>query len=247
MVSPVGVRLLGGFELVRDGRTVLLPPTAQRLVAFLAMLGRPVERSFVAGSFWLDLPDRRAAANLRATVWRLNRAGCGVRATQAGHDVRAIVDGSPSHLWLDPGVAVDHRDAVSLALRLIDPRQEVDDDELDIAILESDLLPGFDADWVLLERERIRQLRLHALDALCDRLTTAGQPARAVLAGLAAVRAEPLRESAQRSLIRAHLEAGNRSEAMRQYGRFKSLLHDQLGMSPSHLMHALMGPVFAAP
>ena len=38
-----------------------------------------------------------------------------------------------------------------------------------------ELLPDWYDDWVLLERERFRQLRLHALDALCDDLTRAGR------------------------------------------------------------------------
>ena len=42
-----------------------------------------------------------------------------------------------------------------------------------------------------MERERFHQLRLHALEALCDRLTTAGRYGEAIDAGLAAVTAEP--------------------------------------------------------
>ena len=80
-----------------------------------------------------------------------------------------------------------------------------------------DLLPDWNEDWVLIERERFRQARLHALEALCDRFSEAGRMMPAIQAGLAAVTADPFRESAHRALIRTHLREGNRSEALRQY------------------------------
>jgi DNA-binding SARP family transcriptional activator len=93
---------------------------------------------------------------------------------------------------------------------------------------------------VLLERERFHQLRLHALEALCDRLTTAGRYGEAIDAGLAAVTAEPLRESAHRVLIKAHLAEGNQGEADRQYQLCRRLLRDELGVDPSNALRALL-------
>ena len=64
------------------------------------------------------------------------------------------------------------------------------------------MLPACYDDWVLVQRDRFRQLRLHALEALCERLTASGRYGEAIDAGLAAVCAEPLRESSHRVLIR---------------------------------------------
>jgi DNA-binding SARP family transcriptional activator len=47
-------------------------------------------------------------------------------------------------------------------------------------LLAKDLLPGWDEDWLQLERERHRQLRIHALEALSQRLTSGGQYAAAI-------------------------------------------------------------------
>ncbi len=99
--------------------------------------------------------------------------------------------------------------------------------------LAGDLLPGWYDDWVIVERERIRQLRLHALEVLCENLSRSGRHAQAVDAGLSAVAEEPLRESAQRALIAAHLREGNVSEAVRQYDRYRKLLGASLGLEPS--------------
>ena len=56
---------------------------------------------------------------------------------------------------------------------------------LDLAALKGEILPDWYDDWLLLERERIRQLRLHALEAIrCTRLTAAGRFGEAIEAAL---------------------------------------------------------------
>jgi DNA-binding SARP family transcriptional activator len=70
-----------------------------------------------------------------------------------------------------------------------------------------------------------------------------GRFGEAVQAGLAAVKAEPLRESAQRSLIRAHLAEGNLGEALRQYHSFRRLLLEELGVGPSAELEDLVLPL----
>ena len=104
-----------------------------------------------------------------------------------------------------------------------------------------DLLPGFYDDWVLMERERIRQRILHALEALSENLTAAGRFADAIEAAMLATSAEPLRESAQRTLIRAHVAEGNLTEACRSYRAYHELMHRELGVTPSGDFAASLG------
>ena len=99
--------------------------------------------------------------------------------------------------------------------------------------MSGDLLPDWDDEWVLLERERFRQIRLHALERSCELLMASGRLTEAIDAGLAALAAEPLRESAHRVLIRAHLAEGNRFEALRQFERYRDLMRSELGLAPS--------------
>ena len=115
------------------------------------------------------------------------------------------------------------------------------------AELAADLLPEWPDDWVSAERERFHQLRLHALEAMCARLTALGCHGEAVDAGLAAVRADPLRESAHHAVISAHLAAGNRSEAIRQYGRCRHVLLRELGLEPSESLRDLVPAAHPAP
>jgi DNA-binding SARP family transcriptional activator len=87
---------------------------------------------------------------------------------------------------------------------------------------------------------------LSALDALCDRLTRAGRHREALEVGHAAVGAEPLRESAHRALVRVHLAEGNAAEAIRQYRVFRQLVTEQLGITPSARMEALIQGIGAS-
>jgi len=93
---------------------------------------------------------------------------------------------------------------------------------------------------VLIEQEQYHQLRLHAMEAMSERLTAAGRHGEAVAAGLAAVHAEPLRESAHRVLVKAHLAAGNRGAALRQYEQCRRVLLDELGLEPSLTLRNLL-------
>jgi DNA-binding SARP family transcriptional activator len=99
-----------------------------------------------------------------------------------------------------------------------------------------DLLPGWYDDWVIFERERIRQRLLHALEALSRRLVEADRCAEAVDAAISAVSADPLRESANRVLIEAHLAESNLIEARRAYQRYRDSLHRELGVEPSEAL-----------
>jgi DNA-binding SARP family transcriptional activator len=227
--------LLDGFELRRAGRTVSVPMTVQRVLVFLALHDRPVPRSQVAGTLWLDASEERATASLRSALWRLRRPG------------DALVEVSPSHLGLAAGVTVDYREALGYARALLDEAGGEPAVEPTAGCLSRELLPGWWEDWVLVERERFRQLRLHALEAYCRRLAQLGRFAQAVEAGLAAVALEPLRESAHRLLIAVYLAEGNRAEAIRQYHAYRRLLHDELALEPSPQIQAILGDLLTNP
>jgi len=200
--GAVAVRLylLRGFELCCDGRAVPLVPGSQRLLAFLAPHDRRQLRTYVAETLWPDVPDRRAWGNLRSALWRLSEYR------------DRVVEQAGDHLQLCPAVIVDVREADRLAALLIGGGGA--GPPLDQRAFQGELLPGWFDEWILSERERHRQLGLHALELLCEQLTVEGRYCQAVQAGLAATNAEPLRESAHRILIAAHLAEGNASDAL---------------------------------
>ena len=221
------LHLLDGFELLFEGEAVWVPLSVQRLLAFLAIHDRPLRRVYVAGRLWPDTMEQRASANLRSTLWR---------AHQWGHQ---LIRAANSRLWLVDDVNVDLRRALARARSLVDGSAERVELDIDLLTLPGHLLPDWYEDWVLLERERYRQLALHALEALAARLIELGRSGEAAEAAVAAIVSDPLRESAHRSLIRVHLAERNSSEALRQYRLYRAMLRDQLGLAPSDRMEAL--------
>lgn len=223
--------LLGGFALRTGGDMVSLAPGPQRLLAFLALHEAVLHRGYVAGLLWGESTEAHAHGSLRSALWKLQTARPGIVAIRG--------DG----LELSPMVAVDLRHATSLARAMITGR--FGDDT--VALLEPrfccDLLPGWYDEWVLVERERHRQLSLHALESLCEHLTACGRYATAVLAGLAAVDREPLRESAHRVLMKAYIAEGNAGEAIRRYRHYEGIAAHSLGVEPSGMMRALLSQI----
>lgn len=227
--------LLSGFELRWGGRPVVVPYGSQRLVAFLALQSRPVQRAFVGGSLWPETSEDRAGARLRSAIWRLPAPGG-----------RAVVSSTATHLHLDPDIRVDYQEIVAWADAMVNGQGEGDPASWAILTDAShELLPDWYDDWALVERERFRQLRLHVLEAAGERLVREGRYAQALMAGLAAVAAEPLRESAHRLVVLAHIREGNLYEAYRQYLNCSQLLGSELGLVPSQAMESLMAPIGA--
>jgi DNA-binding SARP family transcriptional activator len=220
--------LLKGFELYHDGDLVGLPLSAQRLIAFLALRDRSLLRVHVATMLWPDSTEERSVANLRTALWRIRYEGC------------AAVEATPSHLRLCQSVTVDYRHSAARARRLLDPSGQFDLEDLDESHFVEDLLPDWYDEWVVIERERFRQLRLYALESAAERLVAAGRSGRAIQAALMAVCEEPLRESAQRALVRAHRARGNQGEAIMQYRRYRKALYEELQVTPSPLFEKLI-------
>jgi DNA-binding SARP family transcriptional activator len=227
--SHLELRLLRGFELRSRDERAEVPTNAQRLLAFLAIKRCPQHRLMIAGTLWADSSEHRAAANLRTALW------------QARQINRLLVTARGSYLELAPDLTIDFADAVDRARRVLSaPTAGEPFDPAAFSV--DDLLPEWYEDWLLFERERLRQLMLHSLEVLCRQLSNVGRYGAAIEAGLAAVAAEPLRESAQRALICAHLGEGNMGEAVRQFDSFAAVLEESLGIKPSDTLRSLVSP-----
>jgi DNA-binding SARP family transcriptional activator len=151
--SDFMVVLLGGFGLFWGSALLSVPRASQRLVAFLALHGGTVRRAAVAGTLWPDASECHAYANLRQALARLQSTA------------RKALAASRLELGLAEGVRVDIRHARALARRLLNPAVTPEQSELGTAavgVLSAELLPDWYDDWVLLEAEDWRQLRLHA-------------------------------------------------------------------------------------
>jgi len=233
LVEGPAVLLFGGPYVVIDGRRHEVPDGSKRLLVFIALSAGRVDRRHAAGALWPMGSDQRAAGNLRSALWRLK---CG------GIDV---VDTDKCTLTLRPGTVVDVHVASEWAGRLISGAAAPSDLCSVYWRGEAmDLLPGWYDDWVIFERERIRRRLLHALEAMCRRLIEAGRCAEAVDAAILAVGVDPLRESASRILIEAHLAEGNLIEGRRAYERYRDTIRRELDVEPGQQLADLARDLF---
>lgn len=217
------ITVLGSFTLTTGGADVPLAVDARRLVSYLAVHPRPQDRPGLAADLW---PGAGAGAGRRL----LDEAVAG-----AGLAAGELVEGADSTdaaLSLAPGIEVDLAEAMTLIRALPDVPAGV---EIDTTLLDHDILPGWTAPWIAVERERFRQLRLHAVEERSQRLAAVGRFDDAVAMARAAVRTAPSRDSARRALIEAHLAQGDVAAAVAEYDEYQELLRSSLGPAPSGL------------
>jgi tetratricopeptide (TPR) repeat protein len=218
---PHRITVLGAFTLAVDGAPVALSVDARRLVAYLAVHRRPQARAALAADLW---PGVAAADRLLAEAI-------------AAVDVPGLLaEREPETLALAEGVAVDLADAMRL-IRILPTLPA--GTAVDTTVLTADILPGWTAAWIEIERERFRQLRLHAIEERSQRLITAGRFDDAVAMAKVAVRTAPSRESARRALIEAYVAKGDLAAAVNEYDQYQELLRSSLGGPIAHGLEGL--------
>jgi len=232
--------LLGGFRVVAGARELALPAHARRVLAYLGVHRRSSAHARVpmAEVLWPAASTARAQASLRTALWRIRRGD------------RRLVQVTPDVVRLGPDVQVDLHAAVDGARAVLAGGTTGAPDAGGVAVgvegLRGELLPGWEEDWLLLERERLRQMQIHALDALSRRMCAQGRHAEAIDAALAAIALEPMREASHAALVAAFVADGNLAAAHRQVANLSTLLDRELAVTPSRAFmaefHRLVSP-----
>ena len=106
------------------------------------------------------------------------------------------------------------------------------------ALYRGDLLDGIGMrdpafeDWLLVERQRLRQLAEEALTRLLTQSMAAGARERAAGAARRLLALDPLREAACRALMQIHAEQAQTAQALKLYETLRDRLHRELGVKP---------------
>jgi predicted ATPase/class 3 adenylate cyclase len=221
--SPLALRLFGPFEARWNGDP--LPPLRTRkgqwLFALLALrAGQEVERAWLAGLLWPESSEAQALANLRNSLTDLRGA--------LGPEEARLRSPTPRTLCLDlTGAEIDviafdtavaHGDALAL--------------ERAVALYRGPLLEGCTEEWAFHERQVREQAYLAASESLAEHAMAAGDPAAAERHLRRVVAIDPLRESAQRALLRALAAGGNYGAALLAYRELRLRLHRDLHAEP---------------
>lgn len=229
--NDVLLTLLGGFQL-SIGDSFLIPLGAQRLLAILALQDGQLDKAAATERLWPDSRKDRAAANFRAALWRGKRAGS-----------VTLIHCVGQRLHLAPSVRVDLYELLRKARQIVEPSPRTSEGPGHQEIIDGlsrELLPTWTDDWLLPERARWDQVRLHTLETLAQQFLTAQDYLTALEAALAAVAIEPIRESAHRLVLKVHIAEGNSACAMKHYHRYRGLLQRELGVKPSRQMVELI-------
>jgi DNA-binding SARP family transcriptional activator len=216
MGSPtLRIRLLGELDLRHDG-TPLPPLESARAASLLAYLllhaEAPQPRQRLAFLLWPDSTESQARMNLRHVLHNLRRAL---------PDPNRFLEVTPRTLrwradapfWLDVAA---FEESLSRAKReaadggLAELREAVE-------LYTGDLLEGCYDEWLLEEREWLRQRFLEAIERLTALLEASGDHAQAIMYAERLLRQEPLREATYRLLMRLHDARGDRARALRVY------------------------------
>ena len=228
-MSRLILTLLGGFEVRADlGQPVTVPTRkAQALLAYLALTAGQVHpRDKLAALLWPDTAPAMARNALRQTLFVLRKAlspdgraslvMTGDAVTGAADAIetdvaafeRAVAEATPAAL---EHAAVLYRGDLLAGLGVVAPTFE---------------------EWLLTERERLRELALEGFARLLAHQRAAGNAASAIQTALRLLALDPLQEAVHRTLMRLYVQVGRRDTALRQYQECVKLLQHELDVEP---------------
>jgi DNA-binding SARP family transcriptional activator len=211
--------VLGPFDLRVRGASPAPPLSrkAQWLVTLLALReGREVERSWLAGTLWVEIAEELARYNLRRELTHLRQA--------LGPESCLIQSPSSHTLRLDVGRAAVDVLAFDAALR----RGDTSALEEATQLYRGPLLEGCAEDWVIAEREARQQAYLRALDSLAGLAMARADYVAAVAHLRRGIALDPLRESEQRKLMEALAANGEFASATQVFRDLRLLLRREL-------------------
>ena len=229
------ITLLGGFDLrVDEQNTVALPRKARALLAYLIMQdGRAVSREAVGDLLWTDRGVAQVRHSLRQTLLVLRR--------DLESIVGEVIQVRNGTLTISPGVL----DADITRLQHQFASVEREDLTTTALLYTGPLLDGFPPisagfdEWLARERNHVEDSALNMLGRLADNYGDAGHPNEAVLITERMLAIDPLREDLHRRLMTAYVQAGRRSDAIRQYHTCVEMLRRELDVPPSPETEAL--------
>jgi DNA-binding SARP family transcriptional activator/predicted ATPase len=240
MAAGLEVRLFGGLEIRVDGApaTAFISNKAPALLAYLALVGRPVMRDTLATFFWGEMSDADAKNNLRQALTSLRkqcepfleitRESVALRAEQAiWLDVTEFVRQSKAPMTLPAEARIAHLTTAVTLYR---------GDLLEGVLLRD--APDFE-EWVTAQRARLRELALTALHNLVTLQLAEGRFADAIDSATHLLALEPWREEGHRQLMLALAYSGQRSAALAQYDRCDRTLREVFDAAPAEATTAL--------
>jgi DNA-binding SARP family transcriptional activator len=177
----------------------------EALLGYLALPpGQTHSRDKLASLLWGDRSLRQARSRLRESLFVLRRALASVDPPCLAIGIEAVTLNASE-------VDVDAVTFVRLT-QIADPEALA----RAVGLYRGDLLEGLAfrgalfEDWLMTERERLRELVLEALARLLAHQTATAQPERAIQTAVRLLGLDPLQEAVHRTLMRLYARQGRR-------------------------------------
>jgi DNA-binding SARP family transcriptional activator/predicted ATPase len=238
--------LLGEPQVSRNGAPVtgFIYNKALALLVYLAVTRRPHSREALAGLFWGEMPDAAAKANLRKILSTLRE----VAGPELVIDRQTVAIDPAAAVWLDTQVIEarlsqirrGHDPSPRAQPANILPENDVRQIEDAVGLYRGDFLEGFYVrsapafeEWVLSERERLRQMALYGLYRLVSHYTAGGDYGQGLDYATRLLSLEPWHEEVHQQMMLLLALSGQRSAAIDQFETCRRLLADELGAEPN--------------
>ena len=224
------VYLFGGFRLAHDDDTALptIPGARNRsLLAYLCLhRGRPLSRDLLIGTFWPDLPEAVARRRLSQALWRIRQALAPLDCLLTEGDTVQLHPNLPLRLDVEQFTAHHIR-------CLKDNADTLAHCESCLAYYKGEFMAGYYDDWILVERERLRELFIVTLERLIEGLKAQGEYEMALAHARRLASEDPWREEAHREVMRLCYLLDRHAEALRQFAICRQVLADELDAPPA--------------
>jgi DNA-binding SARP family transcriptional activator len=220
-----------------DGAEVKLTRIVQVLLAYLLLQRqRSHSREVLAGTLWSDNGQKSARACLNTALWRLRNSIEGYAHPDSPFLLMSqhgeVRFNSSSSYWLDVEVFENLLDHLpSRSPQGVDETQ-IQQAEQAVALYQGDLMEGYYEDWILRERERLRNRYLSSLAYLMSAHRLNRNLEASLEYGKKILQQEPLREEIHREMMRLYTQAGQRALAIQQYEICRAVLKDELDITP---------------
>jgi predicted ATPase/DNA-binding SARP family transcriptional activator len=234
MEPTLHIRLLGDFSLIYADRQVTSLNT-MRLQSFLAYLvlhhDVPQQRQHLAFLFWPDTAEAQARNNLRQLLHQMRQAFPAVEHFLST-DTHTLHWHSIMPFYLDVAEFDQTLTEAAAATRRNDQHALQAALEQADSLYRGALLPGCYDEWILPERERLRQLHQQALEHLLRLFEARGDTVAAISCAQRLLGLDPLSEDLYRRLMRLFALNNDRASALHVYHTCVSTLQREMGVDP---------------
>jgi YVTN family beta-propeller protein len=245
-------RILGPLEVERNGGRVALGGAKQRAVLAVLLLhgNRVVSRDRLIEAVWGERAPESAYSALQGYVSALRKTlGADLIVTRApGY----VLEAEPTSIDLGRFESLVAEGSAALAAGDAGRASQQLREALDL--WRGEPLADLDSvGFVQIERVRLEELRLSAVEERLDADLALGRHAELVAELHALVREHPLRERLRAQLMLALYRSGRQAEALDVYQQGRRLLAQELGLEPGEglkrLEHAILeqDPALGAP